>query len=126
MDSLSSSCLDICLDICLFVFLFQGASDAFSEPIQGLVRSAERQDIRELTAGFRRGAASLTEHTVGGMAMSASLIASTLGAAGSNLALDQEYKLRRAERRANNAKLQVTFLLVMARANVVCCCCCCL
>ena len=71
--------------------------------MEGLVRAAETSDLSELKKGLQRGASSLAQKTVGGVANSASLITTTISTAGSALAMDKEYKLRRAERRAERA-----------------------
>ena len=86
--------------------MVEGASDAVAEPLEGLVRAAETSDISELKRGLQRGASSLAQKTVGGVANSASLITNTISTAGSALALDKEYKLRRAERRSERLARQ--------------------
>lgn len=83
--------------------LAKGATDAFNEPLTGLARAAEGGDLGELRRGFSRGAASFTHKTVGGVANSAGLITSSIGTAGSSLALDKDFKLRRAEKQAEKA-----------------------
>lgn len=83
--------------------LAKGASDAFNEPLTGLARAAEGGDLSEVRRGFSRGAMSFTHKTVGGVANSAGLITSSIGTAGSSLALDKDFKLRRAEKQAEKA-----------------------
>jgi hypothetical protein len=81
--------------------LAQGASDAVSAPLAGLVRAAATGDLTELTRGLQRGTQSFATHTVGGLAKSAALFSASVATAGSALSYDKEYKRRRAARRAD-------------------------
>lgn len=63
-----------------FLGLEQGMQDFVKEPVLGLLKSVEDLAPEELMHGMARGAGSLLNHSVGGVANSVSLITGTVGA----------------------------------------------
>ncbi|CAN0327037.1 unnamed protein product, partial [Ectocarpus sp. 13 AM-2016] len=70
--------------------------DFVKEPVLGLLKSVEDLAPEELMHGMARGAGSLLNHSVGGVANSVSLITGTVSQNLTTLAMDKEYKLKRA------------------------------
>ncbi|CBJ29969.1 conserved unknown protein [Ectocarpus siliculosus] len=77
----------------------QGMQDFVKEPVLGLLKSVEDLAPEELMHGMARGAGSLLNHSVGGVANSVSLITGTVSQNLTTLAMDKEYKLKRARRK---------------------------
>ncbi|CAN0346255.1 unnamed protein product, partial [Scytosiphon promiscuus] len=77
----------------------QGMQDFVKEPVLGLLKSVEDLAPEELMHGMARGAGSLLNHSVGGVANSVSLITGTVSQNLTTLAMDKEYKLQRARRK---------------------------